>query len=115
MHYLLRLAHSNVYWLKSRAPQTNTGSVAGPCTACAAPAFYLNSGHPICNLKHKGKRLAMCSHVCLLLLLQVSLWYGGEIATWFFGQGPDVSSLVSKYSRWMIPGLWPMVRRHNSC
>jgi MATE family multidrug resistance protein len=45
----------------------------------------------------------------LLLLLQVSLWYGGEIATWFFGQGPDVSALVSRYSRWMIPGLWPMV------
>jgi MATE family multidrug resistance protein len=41
--------------------------------------------------------------------LQVSLWYGGEIATWFFGQGPDVSALVSRYSRWMIPGLWPMV------
>ncbi|KAF6252626.1 hypothetical protein COO60DRAFT_507012 [Scenedesmus sp. NREL 46B-D3] len=38
----------------------------------------------------------------------VSLWYGGDIAAWFFGQGPAVSALVSKYSRWMIPGLWPM-------
>jgi hypothetical protein len=44
-----------------------------------------------------------------LLWLQVSLWYGGEIATWFFGQGPAVAALVSRYSRWMIPGLWPMV------
>ncbi|WIA36457.1 hypothetical protein OEZ86_007761 [Tetradesmus obliquus] len=40
--------------------------------------------------------------------MSVSLWYGGEIARWFFGQGPAVAALVSSYSRWMIPGLWPM-------
>jgi hypothetical protein len=51
-----------------------------------------------------------CTHLSSVLwLLQVSLWYGGEIASWFFGQGPAVAALVSSYSRWMIPGLWPMV------
>ncbi|KAF8069389.1 SPAC11D3.06 [Scenedesmus sp. PABB004] len=38
----------------------------------------------------------------------LAMWYGGEVAELFFGQGPEVAALVSKFCRWLLPGLWPM-------
>lgn len=40
---------------------------------------------------------------------QAVLWHAGPLAAVLFGQAPEVSLLVSRYCRWLTPGLLPMV------
>lgn len=35
----------------------------------------------------------------------VGLWYGESAASFIFGQGPEVASMVGSFCRWLIPGL----------
>jgi hypothetical protein len=37
------------------------------------------------------------------------LWFAGPAAKVLFGQEAAVAALVSRFCRWLLPGLWPMV------
>eukprot|EP00878_Enallax_costatus_P038786 GHUV01044253.1.p1 GENE.GHUV01044253.1~~GHUV01044253.1.p1 ORF type:complete len:307 (+),score=86.41 GHUV01044253.1:179-1099(+) len=61
---------------------------------------------------------SMTAAVILTLInipMGAGIWYGDWVAQHLFGQGPEVVVLVKQFCRWLLPGLWPMVRKHGCC
>ncbi|KAI8899250.1 mate-domain-containing protein [Globomyces pollinis-pini] len=119
------LGHVGTDYLAASALAIMLCNVTGNCVAqgmASALDTLCSQSFTGSNDKHSlGKHLQRGLFVCLLLCIPIAvLWYNAEVVLLLLGQDPQISALAGDFTRWMIPGLYPVfinecLRRYLQC